>query len=651
MPTVRPAIKSAFFLAFLSALAAAYFLNTPLPLFLTRLEQISLAAFVLWSAGGWGTRIFTKESPFTPLEAFLFAEVLGLGALSGGMILLGVFHAWVPTGAWGLLIAGIGLSGPFLKNVKRLFSMASEIWFLPSDLLWPGAAVLTGGFFSLPLALAPITYYDSLVYHLALPAAYVQAQRWVALPHLVYSAFPQTLEMLWTLALLVGDDTVANLIAWSMSFLLLAAVIAYAKRFLDISVGWVAAALLALMPAFLLLSSGGYVDVGLTLFSFMALYAACVWVAHRSASMLAGAGLFAGWAIGVKYTGALPALLTGIFIATRLYRQPHAFKDLLLFCGSVLLTAGPWLIKNIVYVGNPVFPFFHSWGIQELNPWLHQAAAGYFAGITEYYSRSFWELPRVLWEAAVNGIGFGRGIDVLGDFGWVPLLGLPPALWLCRRLPGMVKLLLIFCAVYFVPWALSHPVLRFLFPIAPLLALLAAYAWVHGLRPQPAWVRWASRGFLTSFLLSGLFLSFYVMNFLSPFAVAAGLESRDAYLKRKLDYYGAAFFVNTQTPPESYVYVFGDQRGYYYQRKIWISPVFSKNLLIEWANASATPAELRRKIQEEGITHMVVNRLEFERLKTYPYARFNAQGQRNWDRLLERLVSLYRDRACEVYAL
>jgi len=658
MSAVRPAIKSAFFLACLTALGGSYFINTPLPLFQTRLKEIVLAAVILWSAGGFGTHFLqdhlSVEKGLTHTETLLFAEAVGLGGLSWLMIFLGAFHAWVPAGAWALLVLGILMSRPFLKNIRWMFSSLGAPWILTSESLWPCAALLLGGILSFLLALAPITYYDSLVYHFALPAAYIQAHHWVALPHLIYSSFPQTLEMLWTLALLVGDDTVANLIAWSISLLLLTAIITYAKRFFDLTVGLIAAALVALMPAFLLLSSGGYVDIGLTFFSFMSLYAAFLWSVRPASSMLILSGCFAGWAIGTKYTGVLSALLAVILLIVYMRRQARGqmLRGLLIYGGSALVICSPWLIKNMLYVGNPVFPFFYNSGVKELNPWVNQAAAGYFEGIMEYHSRSIFELPSVVWQAAVNGLSFGRGIDVLGDFGWVPLFGWLPALWLCRKLPDTVKLLLVLCAVYFALWGMSRPVLRFLLPISPLLALLVSYAWVHGVRMQTAAVRWLSRAFLGSFVLSGLFLFVYAASLLSSFGAAIGLEGRESYLARVLDYYAAATFVNTLTPLDSCVYVLGDQRGYYYQRKTWISPVFSKNPLIEWANTVATPQALRQRLQQEGITHLLVNRSEYERLKIYPYSTFSPQGQRNWDRMQSTLIRpLYHDRACDVYAL
>ena len=107
------------------------------------------------------------------------------------------------------------------------------------------------------------------------------------------------------------------------------------------------------------------------------------------------AGLFAGWAVGIKYTGGLSVILVGLLIASRLLKvdRHDAMKGFCLYAGSALLVFAPWMIKNTLYLGNPVFPFFYLWGMKTLNPWVNQAAAGYFAGITEYYSRSFWYLP------------------------------------------------------------------------------------------------------------------------------------------------------------------------------------------------------------------------------------------------------------------
>jgi hypothetical protein len=659
MPVVRPAIKNLFVLSWLAALAAAYFCNTPIPYFLSRMTEVAVAGLILIAAGTLGTEgLKALAVVLTPLEEFVFGAALGFGFLSLAMILLGLAHGWTPLGGWLLLGAALLRSGPFLRKLKQ--SLASspppERW--PRGLTLPGLAVVIAATLTGILAFAPITYYDSLVYHLALPAAYLRAQHWVGLQQLIYSAFPQTLEMLWTLGLLLRDDTVTNLIAWTLAALSLVAVYTFGRRFFQPRVGLLAAALWALMPAFLLLNTGGYVDVGLALFGFLALYAACLWITSGNNRLLTLAGLMSGWAMGTKYTGAIPAVLIGLLIVSHglLHSQSpkvlskaflcYAFAAVAIFC--------PWLIKNMIYVGNPLFPFLSQWGIQSLTPWLHQGAQGYFRALAEYTPRSIGQIVGLVWQASVNGLGFGRGIDVLGDYGWIPLFALLPALGLCRRLKKQSQFLLAYTGLYFLIWAVSRPVLRFLLPLAPPLALLAAVAWVEGIQIQPAWVRWPARGLLACFLASGLFLFFFATSIFSPFTVALGIEDRDAYLRHAIrnDYYGAAQFINTHTPKQTAVYVVGDQRGYYYQREVQVSPVFAPNPLVPWANEAASAEALRRHLKAQGFSYLLVNRSEMARLGPYHMLNFNTRGEANWKNLLVQLApAIYHDHDCEVFAL
>jgi hypothetical protein len=650
LPSVRPSVRNAVVLALLATLGIVYFANTPIPGFLSRLRAVLLTLIIFWTAGSLGASALRilRVNVLNRAETIVFAMALGLGLLSWIMICLGIAPLWTNKTILLLIFVLVATQRDLFKllittRLKDAMPAGAPLLTLSTTLVVAGAAI------SFVLALAPITYYDSLVYHLAMPAAYVRAKHWLPLTSLIYSAFPQAMEMLWTLALLLRSEITANLIGWGTAMLLLASITAFGVRFFDRRVAAVAAALIAIMPAFLLLSSGGYVDVGLTMFSFLALYAVCLSAVPNNGIAIT-AGLFAGLAIGTKYTGALPAVLCGLLLLWLRYRNSqNLVKAAGLYAGGALLMVGPWLIKNTVFVGNPVFPFFYNWGIKALSPWVNEAAAGYFAGITEYYSRPLWALPLVLWDAAVNGMQFGRGIDVLGDFGWLPLLAFLPALWLARARPVVVRWLLAFAGGFFVLWAINRPVLRFMLPISPLLALLTGYAWVHGLEKQHFLIRWTARGFMTAFLVSGLFLFFYTTHFLSSFGVALGIETKSDYLARKLDYYPAATFVNRELPETARLYILGDQRGYYYERETVISPVFSKNPLMEWANAATDVQELAKKLQSQGITHVLINRSEFERLKSYPYARFTEHGERNWQELQKKMKSIYRDNACEVF--
>jgi 4-amino-4-deoxy-L-arabinose transferase-like glycosyltransferase len=622
-----------------------------MPALRTALISTLLAGLTFLSAGGYGIR-FTRYlafEPWTSLEEMIFSSAAGFGILALVMMAAGAISGWTPAGAWIILAGGLTLSSPFIDTLASLKPQA-EVHDQMSTLVMALCAL-----WAFLLALAPVTYYDSLVYHFTIPAAYAQAHHWLSLKELIYPAFPQNLEMLWTLGLLLGGDTTANLISFTLSILTIAATGAFALRWLTRRESRLSMFLLAVMPAMLLLSSGGYVDVGLALYVFLSFYALCLWWETGRSSMLILAGLFNGLAMGVKYTGGIPFAAGGVLVFCRDHRRPFmAVKNLFFYGIAGILIWSPWLIKNTIYVGTPFFPFLYRWGNPKLSPWVQEAAAGYFRGVAEYAPCSLTGFIRLPWDIAMKSLRFGGGMDILGDYGWAPFVFLVPCLTFCRKsLPPIGRLMIAFAALFFVPWAFSRPVLRFLLPLAPVLSLLSAAAWSRIILQKSRNVQWVAKGLLTALILGGFGFFFLVEGVIQPFPVALGIESRDHYLTRKLNYYAAAQFVNG-LPDQSLVFVMGDQRGYYYYNKrVIVSPVFNQNPLVAWANAAASSQDLAARIKARHITHILINRSEWTRLEnSYDLFPFSSAGRRNWETFLSgQTRRLYHDAHCEVLAL
>ena len=85
--------------------------------------------------------------------------------------------------------------------------------------------------------------------------------------------------------------------------------------------------------------------------------------------MIALCGLLAGSAMACKYTGAVSVVVPlAVMIALRAVaakepiglRVKQAVWELALFGVGALLAVGPWLVKNAVETGNPVFPLAYS---------------------------------------------------------------------------------------------------------------------------------------------------------------------------------------------------------------------------------------------------------------------------------------------------
>lgn len=649
MPALRPALKRILVGIFAAVFLWGYFSRLPIPGFLGMGVALLLAAFTALAAfgfGAWPLAALWNEG-ITLEESVVFAMALGWGMLAMGTALLGVLHAWVPLGGRLLITVGAALGVYSVSNILgpslRIAGATAHAW---RRWLW---LIIPIGIASLLMAFAPPTYYDALVYHLALPSAYLHAGHWLGWPELVYSAFPQNLEMLWTLGLLTGIPVMPNLIGWMLALTLILAVDLWCRRFADAETGAVAVVFLLLMPALLLLSAGGYVDIGLTLFGFLSVYALCLAMNHpRPQGLFVLAGLLAGLAVGVKYTGGISAAigLLWILVARRTDRVPAATR----YGIAALLAFAPWLIKNTIVLGNPVFPFFYAFGSQAHSPWMKDAAQGYFRNLVEYHPHSLIELPRLLWSIAVEGMRFGGGIDILGDFGWAPLVLFLPCLALASRRPAPLKALGGYAALFFTVWGLTRPVLRFLLPIAPLLAILSAYGWVHGLERGGRALRGVGYVALALLGLSNASLFFQITDVTQPFRVPLAMETRGDYLKAKLNYYGAAAFINENTDPRTTVLIVGDQRSYYYQRRVAAWTVFNRNPLVDWADHAADASALRAELHRHADV-MVVNRAEMERLAPYGALAFSARGQKTWDAVLRDTPAIYRDAACAVYAL
>src|SRR5687768_17499732 len=107
-----------------------------------------------------------------------------------------------------------------------------------------------------------------------------------------------------------------------------------------------------------LLAPVGYNEGGLLLYGTLAIGHALKSLVSDEGRIrrLALAGAMAGFACGVKLTAA-PLLLVGVPVALAVAgRSRTPWKGLAVFVALGVLTFAPWLVRNVVWAGNPVFP-------------------------------------------------------------------------------------------------------------------------------------------------------------------------------------------------------------------------------------------------------------------------------------------------------
>ncbi|MEK7656149.1 MAG: phospholipid carrier-dependent glycosyltransferase [Elusimicrobiota bacterium] len=615
----------------------------------------ALLALVLASATGTG-RLLLKAfgaREMSESEKTLIGATLGLGALSQAVFLLGMAGFLRPWTA-SLLLALMWVAGfTELRELARSLGANKNLLF---DRPVSSLAVLIPLAAAYFAAFAPPHQYDSLVYHLPIPAAYAREGRIFPVEHLVYTHFPQNGEMLYTLALLLGSDVLAQLFTWLCALLSVWWLLEMGKREAPMSAVLLACGLVATHSAMLLLASTTYVECVLMLWITAAVFSFLRWREARSRGWLALSGVFAGLGVGTKYyAGITPALLALHLLlrwAASLRRAPaggdtqplsetpreglECFRDLALFSGAAAAAGSPWLIKNALTVGNPVFPFFYRWLPARGVEWTAGMAGRYFDMLVEYRHRGdpFGELARFLWQAASGSPRYGGGADILGSVGWGPLLALMPlALWSASRNRYM-RALLAYCAGHFLLWFSTAMVLRFLVPVLPLAALPAAC----GLQAL-----WAGRGALGRAALAsagavlvavnlGFFL--HVHSLVGTLPVLTGAQGRREYLAAKLDYYPCARFAAERLPQNDRILVVGEQRGYYVMQPHTATTVMAPNRFVLRANEAEDPGELLRTLGQD-YRHILFVPREAKRLgEGYGIFAFTPRGAANWSALL-----------------
>lgn len=524
-------------------------------------------------------------------------------------------------GAWGTAVLLLGLAGALYQPLLIALTLPCVVPLLKRR---PAPAKPVTGFgpvgiaaaalfvffllLILPNLFAPETFYDSLLYHLALPQLYLQHHRIFATPYNLYAGIPSLPQMDFAAALAWDHwGVAARLIHFAIIPAVGAAFVAAARRWGKPDAGPLAAVIFLSAPVAFF--EGGRVTVGaeLALFQFASFYCfavACAQEAPARRRWLILSGLFLGFAFSTKYTAwVLPAA----FLLTLRRARPRELAVVFLVAAAV---TAPWIARNVAFYRSPLYPYMAET--------FHSPNADTF------------QLDRARRES--------QGQDP------VQILTSPAKLAAYARLPWDMSLhsgksdvdypgpmfLLLLPALFLVP--LTEPVL--------LAALLALGAWLSlslftvlpryfipefaVLAPPLAWAACALPRPLRSAVAAAVFLV-AAANVLPLGARAAksavwpvvlGRRTRESFLAHGNEQgyvtpaYAGFKYLDENAPPGAKVLLFGDGRSFYLDRDSVGATVFNASPLEVWANAAADEAALRDKLAAEGISYILVNRGE-----------------------------------------
>ncbi len=494
-------------------------------------------------------------------ERVAVCTTLGLGAIAYLVFALCLGHWLYPQVVVGLLAASLLWGAREIAAAARdMVASLREGWEHGRGLaIAAGALVIF-----LPPAFAalyPPFLGDAIYYHLALAKLYVQHHGFVFAPHVHFSLFPQLAEMLFTGMLAIFDDVAAESIVLLMLALVALSLYVLGERLFSKTVACWAPVILLANPMVIFLGSVAYIDIGLTLFATIALYACWNCLQDRGSEWLILTAIFAGLAAGTKYTGLFFVALTGAAVVGAGMRR-RRYTGAVVFFAVAAAVAAPWYARSVYYTGNPLFPFFPSvFGYGFWTPADVAREVDDLHGPGHGFGLGPWSFASLPWHLAFRQQSFNT--EATGNrlfFLLMPVL-LPFAL-LDRRIFGL-------CAVigaYLLVWFFGSQEMRYLVPVFPLISLGFAAPLTTLLQAAP--VRRLGPHALVAGIVFAV-VAYPGWTYGRVWARTFGpppvtLVDRDRFLSRRLATYPAYQFLNARNGEHYSLYAFEDQFMAYY---------------------------------------------------------------------------------------
>jgi len=497
------------------------------------------------------------------------------------------------------------------------------------------------------LASVPPVSRDALTQHLFVPKLYLQHGGIYQIPWIPFSYYPMNLDLLYMIPLALGCDFAAKYIHYL--FALLTAWLLY--RYLNKRVGnnfaLIGVIFFLSIPIIVKLSITAYVDLGLVFFTTASLLLLIHWVEKGfQVKYLFLSGLCCGLAAGTKYNG-----LLSIFILTLLVpliyqrcvakeKQSNA-KSLvyaLLFAAATVMSFSPWLIRDYIWTGNPIYPLHNglfqkidqmarnhktnnSPTIQEDLRKRHHFTGNVFVNRKILYHETWWQtllLPiRFFFQGRDDNPQFFDGK-------LTPFLLLLPILAFYfpnrkeKELHEKRFLLLFSLLFFFIAFFQASMRIRYIVPIVPPLVILSIYG-LEGFYKAVSFKIKSKRHHYRPNLASGFFLLLFLMlgynaqyifsqfSLVNPLVYLGGNISRDEYISKFRPEYPAILYANTHLPTNAKVLcIFLGNKGYYMNFRPVFEPRTGIEVLSKYLDRDICGKEIIKGLKNDDINYALL---------------------------------------------
>jgi len=508
------------------------------------------------------------------------------------------------------------------------------------------------------LASVPPVDRDALTHHLAVPKLYLKHGGMVEIPSVPFSYYPMNLDLLYLIPLYFGNDIVPKYIHFAFALLTAWLIYGYLRRRLKKPFwGLLGAFMFLSLPVIVKLSVTVYVDLGLIFFSTASLLYLLKWAENGyPARYLMLSGVCCGLALGTKYNALISLLLLAGLVpilylrcekklsqARSLHgraqlwrgcsaRALKAITPAVFFVAVTLLAYSPWMIRNVLWTGNPLYPLYQNVfsSIQEQRPsTTDDVSASEEAddpsaeeGINHFVARRLVFNESLLETLTIPIRIFFQGEDdnprlfdgklnpyliIFSLFAFLP--------WKKEKKPfeKIDKTVMLSFSVLYILFAFfqADMRIRYVGPTIPPLVILSTLG-IHHL--IGAITNSAQRGravFAFGVIgtalvwLLGQNLNYVASQFrvIDPVSYLEGTLTRDQYIQKYRAEYDVIRYANANLPPGEKIFcLFTGGRIYYSDHEMPQGEGFFRNALLR----VASPADISHRLRRMEVKHLLV---------------------------------------------
>ena len=529
------------------------------------------------------------------------------------------------------------------------------------------------------LAWVPPVSRDALTHHLAVPKLYIQNGGMVELPTIGFSYFTMNLDLLYLIPLYFGNDILPKFIHLAFGLLTAILIFRYLKKRLNTNYGLLGALVFLSIPVVVKLSITVYVDLGLVFFTTTALIYLLKWnqPPHSKKNLMVSA-VFCGLALGTKYNGLVTLALLALFVPfiylkSREASGPSQLKAtglMVAYFVIALLVFSPWMIRNLIWTGNPIFPLYRSVFTSDhavpskvlsddvqaeidkrTEDWNH------FAVRRIIYKESWNEIAlipiRIFFQGKDNDPKYFDGklnplLLILPVFAFYPRRRANPNAHFEKKV--LLTFIVLFILFAFFKTSIR---IRYVAPVIPALVILSVYGiqnlitfFQDSRKPMAGSVGTALAAMAVMFLL-GLNAIYLHQQFraVDPLSYLSGKVGRDEYIGRYRPEFPVMQYANRHLAKSDKIMgLFLGNRRYYCDRQL----VFGDNLLTRAVILASSEGDIQNALLEKGFTHIIV---QLDLLRQWSTTLSEREKRVNADFFNTCLMALNRNGAYVLFAI